>query len=115
MAPALVGGMPEVTTSAEEAGEEVEGVVVLAAGAALLAVLGEAFVAVLVVDTAGGGVREGVVGISYGDKFLFGGFVASGGGGLLVGVIGGSGGELRAWLRPRGRGSFDIILQKGGG
>lgn len=82
--------MPEVAASAEEAGEEVEGVVVGVGGGAalLLAVLGEAFVAVLVVDAAGGGVGEGVVGVGYGDEFLFGGFVAAGGGVWLVGRLG---------------------------
>lgn len=69
-----------MAAAAEEAGEEVEGVVLLAAATArgLLAVLGEAFVAVLVVDAAGGGVGEGVVGVGYGDEILFGGVVASG-------------------------------------
>lgn len=83
-AAALAGGAaPEVAAAAEEAGEEVERVVLLAATAAggLLAMLGEAFMAILVVDTAGGGVGEGVVGVGYGDEFLFGGVVASGKGG----------------------------------
>lgn len=64
--------------AAEEAGEEVEGVVLRAAGGGLLAVLGEPIVPVLVVDAAGGRVREGVVGVGYGDEFLLGGFVAAG-------------------------------------
>lgn len=46
----------------------------------LLAVLGEAVVPVLVVDAAGGGVGEGVVGVGYGDEFGFGGVVAATGG-----------------------------------
>lgn len=65
---------------AEEAAEEVEGVVLRAAAAAALAllpVLGEAVVPVLVVDAAGGGVREGVVGVGYGDELGFGGVVAA--------------------------------------
>lgn len=67
----------------EEAAEEVEGVVLRAGAAAvlgLLPVLGEAVVPVLVVDAAGIGVREGVVGVGYGDEFGFGGLVAARGG-----------------------------------
>lgn len=77
---AALAGMPEVAGAAEEAGEEIEGVVLLAAATAggLLTVLGEAVVAVFVVDAAGGGVGEGVVGVGYGDEFLFGGFVVAG-------------------------------------
>lgn len=70
-----------MAAAAEEAREEVEGVVLWAAataGGGLLAVLGEAVVAVFVVDAPGGGVREGVVGVGYGDEFLFGGFVVAG-------------------------------------
>lgn len=62
--------------AAEEAREEVEGVVVPLAAA--LFVLFETFVAVLVVDAAGLGVREGFVGFSDFDEFLVRGFVASG-------------------------------------
>ena len=51
-----------------------------AAAGGLLAVLGEAVVAVFVIDAAGGGVGEGVVGVGYGDEFLFGGFVVASGG-----------------------------------
>jgi len=46
--------------------------------AAALFVLFEAFVAVLVVDAAGLGVREGFVGFGDFDEFLVRGFVASG-------------------------------------
>lgn len=67
--------------SAEEAGEEVEGIVAPRAAAAALFVLREAVVAVLVVDFAGFGLGEGVVGFCYGDEFLGGGFVAAGDGG----------------------------------
>lgn len=67
--------MSEVSAAAEEAREEVEGVVVLLA-AALLALL-EAFVPVLVVDFAGLGVGEGFVGFGYFDEFLFGCVVVS--------------------------------------
>jgi len=52
--------VPEVAGAAEEAREEVEGVV--RAGAAALLVLLDALVAVLVVDLAGLGLGEGVVG-----------------------------------------------------
>ncbi len=70
---------------AEEAAEEVKGVVLRAAAApalGLLPVLCEAVVPVLVVDAAGGGVREGVVGVGYGDEFGFGGVVAAEGKGV---------------------------------
>ena len=80
---ALAGGVAEVAAAAEEAGEEVEGVVGAAAAAALLVLL-EAFVAVLVVDTAGFGRGEGVVGFGYLDEFLGGGFIATRGGRGLV-------------------------------
>ena len=60
----------------EEAGEEVEGVVGAAAAALALFVLFDAFVAVLVVDFAGFGLGEGVVGFGYGDEFFVGGFIA---------------------------------------
>jgi len=65
-----------VAGAAEEAREQVEGVV--RAGAAALLVLLDAFVAVLVVDLAGLGLGEGVVGFGNGDKFLVGGVVAAG-------------------------------------
>lgn len=80
---ALARAVPEVAGPAEEAREEVEGVVLLGAPAAalrLLPVLGQAVVPVLVVDAAGGGVREGVVGVGDGDEFGFGGVVAAVGG-----------------------------------
>ena len=78
-----------MSAAAEEAGEEIEGVVGARAGAALL-VLCEAFVAVLVVDAAGFGGGEGVVGFGYLDEFLGGGFVAAGWGerGLALGFSG---------------------------
>ena len=66
----------EVAGSAEEAGEEVEGVVAALSASAALFVLREAVVAVLVVDLAGFGLREGVVGFGDGDEFLGGGFIA---------------------------------------
>ncbi|KAL8973481.1 MAG: hypothetical protein Q9197_002285, partial [Variospora fuerteventurae] len=69
--------LPEVARSAEEAREEVEGVVLGAAARGFLPVLGEAIVAVLVVDATGCGVREGFVGVGYGDKFLLGGVIAA--------------------------------------
>lgn len=75
-AAALPGLVAEVSAAAEEAREEVERVVTAAAAAALL-VLGEAVVAVLVVDFAGFGVGEGVVGFGYLDEFLGDGVVAS--------------------------------------
>ena len=68
-----------MAAAAEEAGEEIEGVVGATAAAALL-VLFKAFVAVLVVDAAGFGDGEGVVGFGYLDEFLGGGFVAAKGG-----------------------------------
>ena len=61
--------------AAEEAGKEVERVVGARGAAGLL--LGEAFVAVLVVDAAGFGGGEGVVGFGYLDEFLGGGFIAA--------------------------------------
>ena len=67
--------MSEVAATAEEAREEVEGVVL--AGLAALLVLVEALVAVLVVDAPGFGGGEGVVGFGYCDKFVMGGVVAS--------------------------------------
>lgn len=67
--------MPEVAAATEEAREEVEGVMALLSAA--LAALFQTFVAVLVVDFAGLGVREGFVGFGYLDEFLFGGFVTS--------------------------------------
>lgn len=65
--------------AAEEAAEEVEGVVPLATAAAgvLLTVLGDTLVTVLVVDAASGRVGEGVVGVGDGDEFLLGSFVAA--------------------------------------
>jgi len=56
--------------AAEEAREQVEGVV--RAGAAALLVLLDAFMAVLVVDLARFGLGEGVVGFGDGDEFLMG-------------------------------------------
>ena len=73
----LARGVPEVPAAAEEAGEEVERVVPAATAAALLVLL-EAFVAVLVVDAAGFGGGEGVVGFGYLHEFLGGGLVAAG-------------------------------------
>jgi len=62
--------------AAEEAREQVEGVMVLLA-AALLPLL-KAFVPVLVVDFAGLGIRESFVGFGHFDELLFGCVVVSG-------------------------------------
>lgn len=73
---ALALAVAEVSAAAEEAREEVEGVVgVLVAGTGF--VLGEAFLAVLVVDLACGFVGERVVGFGYGDEFRVGAVVAA--------------------------------------
>jgi len=69
--------MAEVAGAAEEAGEEVEGVVVLALLATAALVFFDAFVAVLVVYAAGFFVDEDVVGFGYGDEFVVGGFIAT--------------------------------------
>lgn len=66
----------EVAGAAEEAGEEVEGVVAAAAAAVAGFVLRQAFVAVLVVDGARFGGGEAVVGFGDFDEALRGGFVA---------------------------------------
>ena len=68
--------MAGVTSPAEEAGEEVKRVVG-AAGAMALLVLLEAFVAILVVDFAGFGLGEGVVGFGDFDELLGGGVIAT--------------------------------------
>ena len=73
--------MPEVAAPAEEAREEVEGVMVLLGATAALLVLLEAFVPVLVVDAPGFGGGEGFVGFGDFDEFLGGGGVAAGDGG----------------------------------
>ena len=67
---------PEMPRSAEEAREEVEWVMAPRATAAALLVLRQPFVAVLVVDLAGFGLGEGVVGFGDGDELLGGGLVA---------------------------------------
>lgn len=77
--------MAKVATAAEEAREQVEGVVVLGGPAAALLVLLYAVVAVLVVDAAGFFVDEDLVGFGYGDEFVVGGVVSPGA--LLVGSI----------------------------
>lgn len=69
----LAPTMTEVAAAAEEAREEIEGVVLLAWTAAF-SVLLDAVVAVLVVDLACLFVDEDFVGVGYGDKLL-GGFV----------------------------------------
>jgi hypothetical protein len=70
--------VPEVPTAAEEAREEVEGVVVVgAAPAAATLVLLDAFVAVLVVDAACFFGGEDFVGFGYGDEFVVRGVIAS--------------------------------------
>ena len=68
--------MSEVSRPAEEAGEEVEGIMRAAALSALL-VLFEAFVAVLIVDAAAFRLREGVIGFGDLDEFLRGRFIAT--------------------------------------
>lgn len=68
-AAALAGLVAEVPAAAEEAAEEVEGVVVVEA-AALLALL-ETLVAVLVVDLARLGVDQGLVGFGDFDELFF--------------------------------------------
>jgi len=69
----------EVPASAEESAEEVKGVVVSARSAApaRLLMLFYALVPVLVVDAAGFGVREDLVGIGDFYEFLVRGFVAA--------------------------------------
>jgi hypothetical protein len=62
--------------AAEETREEVEGVMMVTSTAALLALF-ETFMAVLIVDFARLGIREGFVCFCYFDEFLFSGFVAS--------------------------------------
>ena len=69
--------MAGVAAATEKAGEEVERVVGTA-GAVTLLMLFQAFVAVLVVDFAGFGYGEGVVGFGDFDEFLGSGIVASG-------------------------------------
>jgi hypothetical protein len=71
----------KVAGAAEEAGEEIKGVVVLPRAAALF-VLVYAFVAVLVVDAASFCIGEDVVGFGDTDKSVVGGVVASVGGQL---------------------------------
>jgi hypothetical protein len=66
----------EVPAAAEEAGEEVEGVVLLAGAAALLVLL-DAIVAVLVVYLAGLLLAEDFVGFGYFDELLTCSFVAA--------------------------------------
>ena len=65
----------KVAAAAEEAREEVEGVMVSAA--TTLLPLFETFMAVLVIDLAGFGVGEGFVCVCDFDEFLFGCLVAS--------------------------------------
>lgn len=68
-----------MAAAAEEAREEVKGVMGASATAALAALmLLKSFVAVLIVDLAGFRVREGVVGFGYLDEFLRGGFISTG-------------------------------------
>jgi hypothetical protein len=76
----LAAAMSEMSASAEETREQVEGVVVVSS-TALLSLL-EAFVSVLVVDLAGFGVREGFIRFCYLDEFLLGGGIPTAG--LLV-------------------------------
>jgi hypothetical protein len=69
--------MAEMTPTAEEAGEEVEGIMVLPAPATLLTLL-EPLVSILVVDFAGFRDGESFVGFGDFDEFLFGRFIAPG-------------------------------------
>lgn len=66
-----------MAAAAEEAGEEVEGVVAASGAAAAGFVLREPFVAVLVVDSACFGFGEGFVGFGDLDEFLGCGLIAS--------------------------------------
>ncbi len=74
-APALAATVSEVAAAAEEAGEEIERVML--AGLTALFVLVEAIVSVLVVDAPGFCRGEGVVGFGYRDEFVMGGVVTS--------------------------------------
>ena len=74
---ALAATLPEVPTTPEEAGKEVEGVMLSVATAARLLVFFEAVVAVLVVDLAGFGGGKGIVGFGYCDEFVVGGGIVS--------------------------------------
>lgn len=76
VAPPLAGLVAKVAAAAEEAAEEVEGVVRLEA-AALLALL-EAVVAILVVDLPAFGVAEGFVGFRDLDELVVRGWVVAG-------------------------------------
>lgn len=69
---ALAASLAEVPSTAKEAGEKVKGIVMSVAATARLLVLFETFVPILVIDLAGLGGREGVVGFGYGDKFVVG-------------------------------------------
>jgi len=73
----------EVATTAEEAREEVEGVLATTASASALFVALDAFVAVLVVDATELRVAEGFVGFGDLDEFVLGGAVV----GVLVRVV----------------------------
>ena len=75
---ALAATVARVAAAAKEAAEEVKGIVRAAAGAVALLVLFQAFVAILVVDFAGFGNGEGVVGFGNFDKLLCGGVISSG-------------------------------------
>ena len=72
MSAALAASLAEVPSTAKEAGEKVEGIMMSVAATARLLVLFETFVPILVIDLAGLGGREGVVGFGYGDKFVVG-------------------------------------------
>jgi len=73
----LAPTMTKVAAAAEEAGEKVEGIVVLARTAAF-SVLLNAFVAVFIVDFAGFFFDEDFVGVGYSDKLFRGFIVATG-------------------------------------
>ncbi len=70
--------MPKVTRATEEAGEQIKWVVRATATVFTLAVLGEAFMPVLVVDAPRFGFGEGFVGVCYLNEFLVRGVIATG-------------------------------------
>ena len=74
---AALASVAKVTAAAEETGEEIEGVVVVAACVASLLVLLQSFVAVLIVYPSGLLVGERFVGFSDFDKLLMCRFISS--------------------------------------
>jgi hypothetical protein len=82
-APSYTLSMSKVSAPSEEATEQIEGIVVTSAASASLLMLLQTLMAVLVVDAAGFGRGEGVVGFCYLDEFVMGGLVA----GVFVRVV----------------------------